>query len=120
MDTGAILLDADTLQHDWLKFTLPQLLKKTIGAEEAASATSTSFDHTIYEVEGDMAELGTLDNNELIDKKILKRDTDSALLLDPEMSLSEEVSEYLSYILELPPETVEKVLKELQNYEDKF
>jgi hypothetical protein len=121
VDTGAIILDAVTLTHEWRKFNLPQLLKKTIGAEEAAtSANATTFDHTIYEVEGDMQELGELADSELIASKVLKRETDSALMLEPEMSLDQEVKEYLTYILQLPEPTVDAVLKEMQNYADKF
>lgn len=118
VDTGAILLDADTLQHEWLKFKLPQLIRKTVGVNDPKPPTD--FDHTIYQVEGDMQELGELEDSDLIDRKVIKRDTDSALILDPEMSLSEEVKEYLMYILELPENTITAVLKELQNHEDKI
>jgi hypothetical protein len=69
---------------------------------------------------GDMQELGELEDSELIDRKVIKRDTDAALMLDPEMTLTEEVKEYLTYILELPEETVESVIKEMQNYAEKI
>lgn len=118
VDTGAILLDSDTLDHVWLKFKLPQLIKKTVQAGEPTPATT--FDHTIYEIEGDMQELQQLEDNELVASKVIKRDTDSALILDPEMSLNEEVREYLLYILELPETTIERVLKEMQNHAEKF
>lgn len=121
VDTGAIIIDADTLSHEWRKFNLPQLIKKTITAEEAStSANATSFDHTIYEVQGDMQELGELQDSELIASKVIKRDTDSALMLDPEMSLDAEVKEYLTYILELPEPTIDKVLQEMQNHAEKL
>lgn len=118
VDTGAILLDCDTLDHVWLKFQLPQLIRKTVGVADPKPATD--FDHTIYEVEGDMHELGELEDSELIATKVLKRDNDSALMLDPEMSLDAEVKEYLTYILELPEITVDKVLQEMQNHAEKF
>lgn len=118
VDTGAILLDADTLQHEWLKFKLPQLIRKTVGVDDPKPPTE--FDHTIYQVEGDMQELGELEDSDLIDRKVIKRDSDSALILDPEMSFSEEIREYLTYILSLPEETVTAVLKEFQNHEDKI
>ena len=118
VDTGAILLDADSLEHTWLKFNLPQLIKRTIAADETPVATD--FDHTIYEVQGDMQELGDLADSELIASKVLKRDTDSALMLDAEMTLDAEVREYVTYILELPEPTVDKVLKEMQNHAEKF
>jgi hypothetical protein len=118
VDTGAILLDVSSLEHQWLKFNLPQLIKRTIAADE--TPVSTDFDHTIYEVQGDMQELGELEDSELIASKVIKRDTDSALMLDPEMSLDQEVKEYLTYILELPEPTVDKVLKEMQNHAEKL
>jgi len=118
VDTGAILLDTNALDHVWLKFSLPQLIRKTVGVADPKPATD--YDHTIYQVEGDMHELGELEDSELIDRKVIKRDTDSALMLDPEMSLTEEVKEYLTYILELPDQTVEAVLKEMQNYAEKI
>jgi hypothetical protein len=118
VDTGAILLDADSLEHTWLKFNLPQLIKRTITADE--TPVSTDFDHTVYEVQGDMQELGELADSELIASKVIKRDSDSALLLEPEMSLDAEVREYLTYILELPEPTVDKVLKEMQNHAEKL
>ena len=120
VDTGAILLDSDTLSHSWIQFSLPQLIKRTISAEDAGTAVATEFDHTIYEVQGDMQELGELADSELISSKVLKRDTDSALILEPEMSLDQEVREYITYILELPEATVDKVLKELQDHADKL
>lgn len=116
--TGAILLCCETLTHKWLEFELPQLLKVTVQA--GSETTATDFDHTIYEIEGDMQQLGNLEDSELIASKVIKRDTDSALILAPQMSLNEEVREYLTYILELPDQTVERVLKELQNHVEKF
>jgi hypothetical protein len=118
VDTGAILLDASSLEHTWLKFNLPQLIKRTIAADETPVATD--FDHTVYEVQGDMQELGELADSELIATKVLKRDTDSALMLDAEMTLNQEVREYVTYILELPEHTVDKVLQEMQNHAEKF
>ena len=118
VDTGAILLDCDTLDHVWTRFKLPQLIKKTIRAGEPAEPTD--FDHTIYEIEGDMQELQVLEDSDLIASKVIKRDSDSALILTPEMSLNEEVRDYLTFILELPEPTIEQVLKELQNHAEKF
>lgn len=118
VDTGAILLDSTTLEHQWLKFRLPQLIRRTVGVGDPK--LPTDFDHTIYQVEGDMQELGELEDSELIDRKVIRRDTDSSLILDSEMSMSEEIKEYLTYILELPEPTIEAVLKEFQNYADKL
>lgn len=118
VETGAILLDESTLEHQWLQFELPQLIRKTVGVLDPKPPTA--FHHTIYQVEGDMSELGELEDSELIDKKVIKRDSDSQLILDPEMSLSQEVKEYLTYILQLNDDTIDKVLQELQNNADKL
>ena len=72
------------------------------------------------EIEGDMAELGALADSSLIDKKVVKRETDTALILDPKMTIQEEVREYLSYILQLSDNTVEDVLHVLNNNMNKI
>lgn len=118
VDTGAILLDVDTLEHKWLQFNLPQLIKKTVGVGDPKPATE--FDHTIYEIEGDLHELGQLEDSDLIDKKVVKRAQETQLILDPELSLAEEVREYLTYILQLNDEAVQETLKEFYNYADKI
>lgn len=53
VDNGVIILDTDTLKHEWISLGLPQLLRKTINAGEPMPATT--YDHTIYEVSGDLA-----------------------------------------------------------------
>jgi DNA repair exonuclease SbcCD nuclease subunit len=118
VDTGVILLDNDTLDHTWIKLKVPQLIRKTVGVNDPKPPTD--YDHTIYQVEGDLQELGELEDSDLIDRKVLKRETDTALLLDKDMTLNEEVSEYLRYILQLPEPTIELALQELQNYADKI
>lgn len=118
VDTGAILLDTDTLDHVWLKFKLPQLIKKSLRAGEVPEATE--FHHTVYEVEGDIQSLATVSDNELIGKKIVKRNTDTALILPPNLSLADELREYATYILELPEDTVESIVQEFFEHAHKL
>jgi DNA repair exonuclease SbcCD nuclease subunit len=118
VDTGVIIVDTDTLKHAWQKLEVPQLIRKTIKAGE--QAVPTDYHHTIYEVEGDMTELGQMEDSELIDKKIVKRDTDTALILESDLSLGQEVEEYLRYVLALNDAGVEKVLLEFSNYADQL
>ena len=118
VDTGVILFDTSTMDHEWIKLDLPQLIRKTIKAGEPMAATHPH--HTIYEIEGDMSELGEVADSELIDKKIVKRDTDTALILDPKMSLQEELKEYLTYILQLSEPAVEQAIQILNNNMDKI
>jgi DNA repair exonuclease SbcCD nuclease subunit len=114
VDTGIIILDTDTLGHRWIKLDLPQLIRKTIKAGEPMPPGER--DHIIYEVEGDMAQLAAVAGHDLIDKKVVKRDSDSALILDASMTIAEEVAEYLRYVLNLNEDSVQSVLKELQEY----
>lgn len=118
VNTGVIVLDSVTLEHEWIKLKLPQLIRKTIKVGDPTPATD--FHHTVYEVEGDISELSTLEDNELIDKKIVKRETDTALILSAEMTIAQEVSEYLKYILQVNDTIVEEALKELHDHADKF
>ena len=116
--TGVIILDTDSLEHEWRELQLPQLIRKTIKAGD--DMPGTDYDHTIYEVEGDMSELGAMEDNTLIDKKIVRRETDTALILDPSMTLAAELKEYLLYILQLPDNTVESIVQVLNNNLDKI
>ena len=118
VDTGIIIMDIDTLEHTWEKLVLPQLIRKTIQAGELMPATE--YDHTIYEIEGDLSQLGSVTDNDLIDKKVVKRETDTALILEPDMSIEQEVEEYLRYILQLGDSTISEVLQELSNHANKL
>ena len=109
VDTGIIMFDTDTHDHDWIKLEVPQLLKKTIKVGEPMEPSA--YHHTIYELEGDMAELGAIQDSDLIAKKIVKRESDTALILDPKMTLQEELKEYLSYILQLSDTNTAEVLE---------
>lgn len=118
VDTGVIILDTDTLEHIFEPLGLPQLIRKTIKAGDEMPMTSP--DHTIYEIEGDMSELGSIADHELIDKKVVKRNIDTTLILSPEMSITQEITEYLSFVLELPEETIEKVLDTYNDHSKNF
>lgn len=111
VDTGVLMVDTESLTHEWVKLELPQLIRKTIQAGEPMPPTD--YHHTIYEVEGDMSELSELENSELLDKKVVRRDTDTTLILSPEMTINHEVEEYLRYILVLNDDAVRDVLEEL-------
>lgn len=112
VDTGAILLDTDTLEHDWLQFELPQLIRKTIS--DKSEALPSDYHHTIYELEGNLADLATVDSTDLVTKKVLKSSGDTKLMLN-NMSLEEEVSEYLMYILQLDEAAASRVVKYMQD-----
>lgn len=118
VQNGVIIFDTDTLEHEWIPLGLPQLIRKTIKAGDPM--LPTEYDHTVYEVEGDLAELGAVENTELLDKKVAKRQVDVALMLEPEMSMADELREYLLYILELSEDSANEVVQEFRLLEAKI
>ena len=105
--TGYLLID-DDWSWTWHEFDLPQLLRKTVTSTD--EMVQTDFHHTIYEVEGDVSDLSGVKNSDLLDKKVIKRKTEATLILDKEMTIEEELAEYLSYILELEEQKVKKII----------
>ena len=118
--TGYLLIDDTTHHFDedwswtWHEFDLPQLLRKTVETED--EMVQTDFHHTIYEIEGDVSDLSNVKNSELLDKKVIKRKTEATLVLDKEMTMEEELNEYLSYILELNEDKVKNILGVFSDY----
>lgn len=114
VDTGYILIDEEDQSWSWHKFNLPQLIRKTVSSPD--EMVPTDFDHTIYELEGDLQELASVSSSELLDKKVVKRSSDTALMLSPTMTLVEELAEYLSYILELEETKVNDIIGVFNDY----
>lgn len=118
VDTGVILFDTDTLTHEWISLGLPQLLRKTVRAGE--QMTAGTYDHVVYEVEGDLTELAQVETTGLVDRKVTKRDHDVALMLSQDMTLAQELSEYLQFILGINEESVLEILQEFAQLENKI
>ena len=112
--TGYLLIDNKDWSWTWHEFNLPQLLRQTV--TDPSEMVQTLYDHTIYEIEGDAADLSNIKNSELLDKKVIKRKTEATLILDQDMSMEEELSEYLSFILELEENKVKKILGVFSDY----
>jgi hypothetical protein len=114
VDTGVIIFDTVTHTHEWIKLDLPQLLRKTIKAGDPMVATD--FHHTIYEIEGTMDELSDVEHSDLLDKKVSKKNTDTTLILDPTMTISDEVEEYARYVLQLNESAITAMLNTLNQH----
>ena len=113
VDTGIIIFDTVTLEHEWVKLEVPQLLRKTVQVGETLEAGD--YHHIIYEVEGDLSQLGDIEDSDLLDKKVVKKDNDTALILNSEMSIEDEICEYLRYIAQVPEDIITKALKEFHD-----
>ena len=101
------------LTWDWKEFDLPQLLRKTISSEE--EMTPTDYHHTIYEIEGDVADLAKVKNSDLLDKKVVKRSSEATLNLK-DLTIEEEVIEYLSAILNLTEDKIQNIIGVFNDY----
>ena len=86
--TGYLLIE-DDWSWTWHEFDMPQLYRKTVTNIE--DMIPTEFHHTIYEIEGDVTDLANIKNSELLDKKLLKKTSESTLALLKEMTVEEEL-----------------------------
>jgi hypothetical protein len=78
----------------------------------------TMFHHTIYEIEGDVADLANIKNSELLDKKVVKRASEATLNLK-DLTMEEELAEYLSAILNLTDDKIQNIMGVFNDYSKK-
>lgn len=111
---GCIIVDTDTLEYEFIEMGVPQLLRKTISVGEVPEASD--YHHIIYEVEGNIAELKNMEDSPLIERKVARRgEKDNALLLKSNMSIEEELVEYLVFILGIEDyQEILAIFKELE------
>jgi DNA repair exonuclease SbcCD nuclease subunit len=107
VETGVVVI-LDDWDWYWERLHLPQLIRKTV--KSTTEMVPGVYDHVIYEIEGDLSELAGVKNSELLDKKVVKRSKDTSLILGREMSVSEELMEYLTYILEIPQDKINSIM----------
>jgi DNA repair exonuclease SbcCD nuclease subunit len=118
VSTGVILIDSNDLSNwSWRELDLPQLIRKTVS--DPAEMVETDYDHTIYELEGDVIDLSKVKDTDLLDKKLVKRSSDTALILNKDMSMADELNEYLEFIMELPTDKIKRVMSRFHDYSTK-
>lgn len=94
---GVIICDTDTLNWDFIPIKLPQLIRKTITSE--SEAIPTEYDHTIFEIKGNIEELSGI-TSDLIDRKVVTSNKESKLKLDG-LSIEEELELYLKEVMNI-------------------
>jgi len=118
VDNGVIIFDTETMQHEFIVLGLPQLIRKTVSSKE--EVIPTEYDHTIYEITGNLLELSNIDTtSEFIDKKIVNKKNDSVLNLK-DITLAEELELYLNTIVCLSKEEVLSTMKVFNDYTKEF
>ena len=118
VETGYLLIDPSDWSWTWHKFELPQLIRKTVSA--SSDMKPTEFHHTIYEVQGDMQDLASVENSELLDKKIVTRTSEETLILKKDMTIQDELVEYLTYVLEIPETNIPQIVGLYNDYTSKI
>jgi DNA repair exonuclease SbcCD nuclease subunit len=117
VETGYLLINDKDWSWFWERFELPQLIRKTV--TDPNDMISTKYHHTIYEIEGDIQELAGIKNTDLLDKKVVKRSSETALVIDKDMTVEEELVEYLTYILEINEERIPDIIGLFNDYASK-
>jgi DNA repair exonuclease SbcCD nuclease subunit len=111
--TGYLIIDSVMNDWKWHELDLPQLLRRTVSDPE--DMIQTEFHHTIYEIEGDVADLASIANSDLLDKKVVKRSSEATLNLK-DLTIEEELAKYLSTILQLSDEKIQQILGVYSDY----
>lgn len=96
---GVLVIDITTHSSNWVGLQLPRLLRKTVSSPEEIVATE--YDHTIYEIEGDLHEMSKISKTDLLDKKIVKDTFTPAKLNMQDTSIEEELVMYLTDVKKL-------------------
>ena len=112
--TGYLLID-DNFNWTWHEFNLPQLIRKTV--DDPNDMVQTEWHHTIYEIEGDVQDLAKVKNSELLDKKVVKRETEATLDLE-NLTMEEELVKYLTEILKI--EKTNDIVRVFNDYSKNF
>ena len=111
--TGCLLIDEDW-SWEWRELKLPQLIRKTVGNPDLM--VQTTFDHTIYELEGDIQDLAKIKNSDLLDKKVIKRQVEARLNLTADMTIGDELVLYLQEILNLDNTKIKNIIGVFNDY----
>ena len=111
--TGCLLIDKDW-SWEWRELILPQLIRKTV--DNPDDMVQTTFDHTIYELEGDVQDLAKVKNSDLLDKKVVKRQVEARLNLTADMTIGDELVVYLEDILNLDTTKIKNIIGVFNDY----
>jgi DNA repair exonuclease SbcCD nuclease subunit len=114
VENGVIIYDTDKMEYDFMPLGLPQLIRKTVSSKD--EVIKTKYDHTIYEITGNILELSDVDSSsELIDKKLIKRQSDAVLNLHG-LPIEEELEQYFELVIGLTKSDIEGIIKVFNDY----
>lgn len=110
VDLGVLVFDTDDpTKWKWHRINVPQLIRKTVDKPE--DMVKTEFNHTIYELTGNVLDLAKIDkDSELLDKKIIQNEELPSLDLR-NMTMEEELEKYLKEVIKLSDVEVNEVME---------
>lgn len=109
---GVLVVNTNTLKFKWIELgDLPQLIRKKVNVED--EMLGSDYDRVIYEVEGDISQLKSVKDSELLDKKINKNvGKPPKLDMRNLASTTEELAKYLKDIEGLPDDKIKELVSE--------
>lgn len=114
VSTGVLMILLEDQDWYWEELELPQLIRKTV--TDPSKMVLGFYDHLIYELEGDLGDLAKVAANELLDKKVVKRNSEASLVLGNDMTVGEELVEYLEFILQINQEKIPEIIGLFNDY----
>jgi DNA repair exonuclease SbcCD nuclease subunit len=97
-DYGVISIEFSSINQykvNFINLDLPKLIRKTVKNKEQMKPDDKHY--VIYEITGSLDELAAVENSELLDKKIAVKPSSQATLNLHNLSLVEEVEQYLQF-----------------------
>lgn len=112
---GAFIVDTDTLEYTWIDLSaLPQLIRKTVTSKDEMVADE--YDRVIYEVEGNVEELRSIKDSELLDKRLNTKVSKDAKLQLTGLTPEQELATYLEEVVGLDPESISRIVSKAHRY----
>lgn len=114
---GALIIDTVALDYEWIDLSdLPQLIRKTVSSKEEMIADE--YDRVIYEVEGNVEELRSIKDSELLDKRLNTKISKDAVLDLTGLDITQELAKYLKEVQGLDDSTVTRLVSTARKYLD--
>lgn len=112
--TGVLIIDDQDMSWQWIELEVPQLIRRTVTSED--EMVQTEFHHTVYELEGDAIDLSKVNKeNPLLDKKIVKHQSESTLNLEG-LTMREELALFLKEVRTLDDDKLQNALRVYDDY----
>lgn len=112
---GVFIIDTVEKTAEWVDLAhLPQLIRKTVSNK--SEIVKTDYDHTVYELEGDLAQLKQVDDNPLLDKTINVAKRTDAVIDMSGLSTTDKFIAYWSKVEKLDDELIKSLASKVAKH----